>query len=169
MRLSTVRRVWNLFLVNHFYVGTRAFARKRQLLQAIGWSIGEGTRIVGPVDCTGDVEIGENCWVGKKFAVHGNGKVVIGDRCDLGPEISFFTGGHQIGPAERRAGRGEHYEIRVESGCWIGGRASLLGSVQVGAGSVIAACACVVRDVPANTLVGGVPAEIIRELAESEL
>ena len=164
MRFLTIKSKWNLFLVNHIYAGTWAFKRKRKLLRAIGWKIGENTRIVGPVDCTGIVEIGNDCWIGKLFRVHGNGNVKIGDRCDIAPEVSFFTGGHQLGGPDRRAGKGENYTICVESGCWLGGRVLVANSVRIGTGCVVAAGACVVQDLPEHSLAAGVPARVKRSL-----
>ena len=164
MNRNTIKRVWNLFLVNHLFAGPRAFAQKRRLLRSIGWVIGEDTKIVGPVVCTGHVRIGSRCWIGRDFTVHGNGTVVIGDNCDVAPEVCFFTGGHAIGSPERRAGKGENYTIRIGDGCWLGGRSSFMRSVTVGNGAVVAGCACVTEDVPANTLVGGTPARPIRSL-----
>ncbi len=164
MRLKTLHKRWIYFLVNHVYAGTEAWDRKRHLLRAAGWKIGEGTRIVGPVACSASVEIGADCWIGRDFKVHGNGCLIIGDRCDLGPETAFFTGGHVIGGPERRAGAGESYTIRIGSGCWLGGRSSFLRNVTVGEASVVAACACVTEDVPPYTLTAGVPAREIRRL-----
>ena len=164
MKLNTIRRVWALFLVNHLYAGTEAWGRKRSLLRAAGWKIGECTRVVGPVTCSGMVEIGADCWIGRDFTVHANGTVIIGDNCDVAPEVCFFTGGHAIGSPERRAGEGENYTIRIGDGCWLGGRSSFMRSVTVGNGAVVAACACVTEDVPADVLVGGTPARRIRSL-----
>lgn len=164
MKLKTLKRIWVMFLVNHVYAGTEAWGRKRALLRAAGWKIGEGTCIVGPVTCSGTVEIGTDCWIGRNFTVHGNGTVIIGDCCDLAPEVAFFTGGHAMGGPERRAGAGETYTIQVGNGCWLGGRSSFTRSITVGNGAVIAACACVTKDVPENVLAGGVPARTLRSL-----
>ena len=70
MKLRTVKKIWVTYLVNHVYVGTRAFKRKRNLLRSIGWEIGEGTRIVGPIINTGTVQIGKDCWIGRDFTVN---------------------------------------------------------------------------------------------------
>ena len=101
---------------------------------------------------------------GKNLVINGNGMVTIGDNCDLGPEITFQTGGHEIGLSERRAGNGKCYSQYVGNGVWIGGRSTVLGNTRIGDGSVIAGCACVVKDIPENTLAGGVPAKMIRRL-----
>ena len=108
--------------------------------------------------------VGDNCWIGKNFKLNGNGSVIIGDNCDIRPEVTFQTGSHEIGPVERRAGKGLIFNQSVGSGTWIGGRSTILGNTTIGTGCVVAGCACVMKDVPDNILVGGVPAKEIREL-----
>ena len=152
------------WLVNNIYVGTRFFGMKRSLLKSIGYKIGENVKIVGPIECTGTLIVGDNCWIGKNFKVNGNGTVVIGNNCDIGPEVTFMTGGHEIGTSQRRAGQGFNTIQTVGNGVWIGGRATIVNKVHIGDSSVIAACACVVQDVDKNTLVGGVPAKKIRSI-----
>ena len=155
-----------MYLVNKKYVGVRKFEQKRKALLKIGYQIGEGTKIVGPIECTGTLSIGKNCWIGKNLKVNGNGSVTIGDNCDLGPEITFQTGGHEIGDETRRAGAGLVCHQSVGDGTWIGGRATICNNTTIGKGCVIASCACVVKDVEDNTLVGGVPAKVIKKLSE---
>ena len=159
-----IKRRVVFFLVNKIYVGTRCFKRKRKLLNSIGFSIGEGTKVVGPIICTGKLSVGKDTWIGKNFAVNGNGTVVIGDRCDIAPDVTFMTGGHEIGGSERRAGKGQHFSQAVGNGVWVGGRVTIFNNVTIGDSCVIAGGACVVHDVLDNSLVGGVPAKIIREL-----
>lgn len=155
-----------MFLVNHVLVGTRPyfFEPKRKMLNSIGHSIGKGTKVVGPIECYSKLEIGQDCWIGKNLKVNGNGTVKIGNRCDIAPEVTFQTGGHEIGNRERRAGNGLICNQVVGNGVWIGGRSTIIGDVTISDGSVVAGCACVVKDVEENTLVGGVPAKPIRKL-----
>lgn len=154
----------NMFLVNNVYIGVKHSETKRKLLNKIGFDIGEGTKIVGPIICTGKLIVGKNCWIGKNFIVNGNGTVKIGDNCDIAPEVTFQTGGHEIGDASRRAGRGCTFAQTVGNGTWIGGRSTILNNINIGNSCVIAACACVTKDVADNSLVGGVPAKLIRSL-----
>lgn len=167
LHLRGVKRRVCLYFVNRVFVGTRKFEIKRKLLNSIGYSIGENTKIVGPIEVFGTLTIGKNCWVGKNFKVNGNGVVIIGDNCDIAPEVTFQTGGHLIGSAKRRAGEGIVLSQSVGSGTWIGGRTTILGNTNIGAGCVIAGCACVTQDVADNSLVGGVPAKLIRRLDDS--
>jgi acetyltransferase-like isoleucine patch superfamily enzyme len=54
--------------------------------------------------------------------------------------------------------------IKIGEGVWIGARATILPGVTIGAGSVVAAGSLVTKDMPANVLIAGVPAKVIREL-----
>lgn len=166
VRFRTLKRMAAMYFVNHFLAGTRFFQCKRGLLRAAGYEIGEGTKVVGPVHCTGQLIVGKDCWIGANLSVYGNGTVTIGDNCDIAPEVSFHTGGHVIGDASRRAGPGVICDISVGTGVWIGARSTILRQTTVGSGSVIAACSCVIHHVPENALVGGVPAKVIRELPD---
>ncbi len=168
LHLRGICRFILLFMVNHLLAGTNPqyFEVKRKLLNTIGFSIGEGTKIVGPIDCTGTLVVGKNCWIGKNLVINGNGTVEIGDNCDIAPEVTFLTGGHEIGSAKRRAGKGLTTRQCIGNGVWIGGRATIVGNVEIRDGCVVAACSCVVKNVASNTLVGGVPAKIIRRLED---
>jgi len=168
MNLFTIKRLTALWLVNHVYVGTRCFEKKRKLLNSIGYEIGEGTKVVGPIFNTGKLVVGRNCWIGRDLRIEGNGSVIIGDSCDIAPSVTFLTGGHEIGDSNRRAGDGHIYTIHIGSGTWIGARATIGRNVTVGSGSVVAACACVMSSVNENTMVGGVPAKVIKILKDDE-
>ena len=153
-----------MFVLNNFLCGTKYFSLKRFLLRLIGFKIGQNTKIVGPIESTAYFCIGENCWIGKNLTINGNGKVIIGNNVDIAPEVTILTGGHKIGSCERRAGVGETYQIVIEDSCWICARATIGRSIKIGKGVVVAACACVMSDIPKNTLVGGVPAKVIKYL-----
>lgn len=162
LHLYGLKKRWHLYLVNKIYVGTSHFEKKRKLLNSIGYKIGTNTKIVGPIECTGKLIIGENCWIGKNFKINGNGCVTIGNNCDIAPEVTFNTGGHKIGTQDRRAGKDECYTQCVGNGTWIGGRVTIINETSIGNSCVIASCACVTNNVADNLLVGGVPAKVIR-------
>ena len=169
LHLRGLRRKVTFFRVNYLLSGAKEkyFEKKRMLLSRLeGIEIGEGSRIVGPLEISGRLKIGKNCWIGKNLCVNGNGSVTIGDNCDIAPEVTFQTGGHEVGSTDRRAGKGLIFHQFVGNGVWIGGRATILNNVSIGNGAVIAGCACVTKDIPANTMVGGVPAKIIRDLSD---
>lgn len=126
-----------------------------------------GTKFFG----YGRLSIGEATWVGPYglFFTHPEAPITIGARCDIAPEVCFITGTHEPGDSSRRAGLGVARPILVGDGCWLGARVTVLAGVSIGDGAIVAAGAVVAGDVEPNTLVGGVPARLIRRLdADSE-
>ena len=165
-RLKRIKRKLILSLINSFLCGTSCFKIKQSLLRKAGIVIGDGTKIVGPfiVGNVSDIVIGSNNWIGTDFKVYGNGTLVIGDNCDFGPNVSILTGSHKIGCHNHRAGEGLDLTVRIGNGCWIGAKSTLLGNVNINDGAIVAAGAVVTSDVLPDTLVGGVPSKIIKEL-----
>ncbi|MBS2024318.1 MAG: hypothetical protein JST92_18095 [Deltaproteobacteria bacterium] len=95
-----------------------------------------------------------------------NAPVTIGDEVNIGHHAVLITAKHLTGESIRRAGLLESAPIVLEPGCWLGARVTVLAGVTIGRGAVIAAGAVVTKDIPPNTLAGGVPARVIRELHE---
>lgn len=88
----------------------------------------------------------------------------IGKNCAIGPRVIIGPAHHKIGSSNRRAGKALYLPCRIEDGVWVGARAVILGGVTIGKGSIVAAGAVVIKDVPPNTMVGGVPAKVIKKL-----
>ncbi|MFF8762956.1 sugar O-acetyltransferase [Nocardiopsis dassonvillei] len=106
---------------------------------------------------------GEDVFVNQGCTFMDRGGIRLGSRVMIAPRASLITGGHPLPLAERR----EYLSfapIVIEDDVWIGAAAVVTQGVTVGAGSVVAAGAVVTRDVPARTLVGGVPARVIRAI-----
>lgn len=166
--LKRLKRATCLFVVNKLLAGPKCFGAKRRLLCWADYSIGNNTKVVAPFFSTAIISIGDNCWIGKNFKCNGNGVVKIGNNCDIGPEVTFQTGGHLIGDEYRRAGKGVKYSQQVGDGTWIGGRSTIIGDTNIGRGCVIAGCACVIKSVSDNKMVGGIPAKEIRNLSDDD-
>jgi maltose O-acetyltransferase len=161
-----VRHFVNLLLL--LLPPTRLFAVRRALLKFGNVEVGAGVCVSGHgwIYGRGRLCFGDETWLspGVRIYTHEEAEIVIGARCDIGHEVSFITGSHEIGAALRRAGKGTAGAIRVGDGCWIGARSVILGGVTVGAGSVVAAGSVVTADIPGNSFVAGVPAKLKRRL-----
>ncbi len=90
----------------------------------------------------------------------------MGDRVHFGQGVTLLTMDHEIGPAEERCGRLMTAPIRIDEGVWIASHVTILPGVSVGRGAVVAAGSVVATDVAPDTLVGGIPARVIRNLEE---
>lgn len=164
-----IRHVLNTLL--WFLPPSRLFGLRRYCLRIMGLIMGDQAKICGGgwIYGRGRLEIGQASWVspGTVFYTHENAPIVIGARCDIGPFVRILTGSHEIGPHARRAGSGSARPVSIGHGCWIGGGTVILGGVTIGDGAVVAAGSVVIRDVPADALVAGVPAVIKRRLRQA--
>lgn len=115
-------------------------------------------------------DYGSNIYLGKNFYANFDliildvCEVRIGDDCLCGPRVSILAAGHPIDPAERRAGLEFGKPITIGHNVWLGAGAIINPGVSIGDHAIVGSGAVVTRDVPANTVVGGVPAKILREI-----
>ena len=113
------------------------------------------------------VIIGDNCFINHGVSILLGGSeygVTIGNNVYIGPNSLLTTITHKIGGENKRAGENQYLPIAIGDGAWIGAHCTILPGVEIGKGSVIAAGSVVVNDVPPNVMVGGVPAQVIKQL-----
>lgn len=93
------------------------------------------------------------------------GVIVLGDDIMIGPNVVLRASNHEHADPSKpiRAQGHRPGKIVVEDGVWIAANAVLLPDVTVGAHSIVAAGAVVAKDVPPYSIVGGVPARVIRD------
>jgi acetyltransferase-like isoleucine patch superfamily enzyme len=123
--------------------------------------IGDATKI----RChEGAVEIGEKTVFGQECTISAYQRVRIGAQCVIADRAMFIDFDHGIAEVERPIRVQGIYkrDTVVGSNVWVGYGACVLRGVRVGDNSVIGTNAVVTKDVPANAVVGGVPAEVIR-------
>jgi maltose O-acetyltransferase len=89
----------------------------------------------------------------------------IGDNCMLAPGVHIYTATHPLDADTRNSGAEYGKPVTIGNNVWIGGRAIINPGITIGDNAVIASGAVVVKDVPANAVVGGNPAKIIKMLA----
>ena len=140
---------------------------KRQLA-----SCGKKVRLYG--NCSGHfkhVYIGNNCSIGPNNQFNTLiANIKIGNYVMTGPDVLFLTGNHttnivgkyMINISNTEKNVIDDQDIIVEDDVWIGARAIILKGVTIGKGSVVGAGAVVTKTIPPYSIVGGVPAKILR-------
>jgi acetyltransferase-like isoleucine patch superfamily enzyme len=107
-------------------------------------------------------KIGKNVFINFDCVFLDLGGITIEDNVLIAPKVSLLSEGHPVSPNERQSLVPGH--IHIKRNAWIGAGATILPGVTIGENAVVAAGAVVSKDVPANTVVGGVPAKTIKTI-----
>jgi maltose O-acetyltransferase len=139
--------------------------RRDRLLGTLFGTTGETVTVEPPFRC----DYGYNVHAGDGFYANFGCvfldvcRIEVGDDCLLGPGVHVYTATHPLDPVERR-GREYGKPVSVGDDVWVGGRAVLNPGVTVGDRSVVGSGAVVTEDVPADVVVQGNPATVVRTL-----
>lgn len=135
----------------------------------IGEEVDEGFAMFPPftTDYGKNIHVGRRVFINSGCRFQDQGGIHIGDDALIGHNVVLATLNHHMAPAKRSALIPA--PIHIGDRVWIGSNSTVLPGVHIGDNSVVAAGAVVTKDVPANCIVGGVPAKLIRELTEEEL
>ena len=114
-------------------------------------------------DCGKNIRVGKNVFINSGCKFQDQGGIVIGDGALIGHNVVLATLNHGLSQETR------HdlvpAPIRIGKEVWIGSNSTILPGVTIGNGAIVAAGAVVTKNVPENTIVGGVPAKVIRKIA----
>jgi acetyltransferase-like isoleucine patch superfamily enzyme len=114
------------------------------------------------INCGKHITIGQNVFINFDCTFLALGGITIEDDVLIGPKVSLVTENHPLDPEQRKGLIGK--PIRIRKNAWIGANATILPGVTVGENAVVAAGAVVSKDVPDNTIVGGIPAKFIKNV-----
>lgn len=114
------------------------------------------------------IEVGKNFFANYNCTILDVGKVIIGDNCQLAPNVAIYTAGHPVHPASRNTLFEYGVEVVIGNNVWIGGNAVICPGVRIGDNAVIGAGSVVTRDIPAWTVAAGNPCKVIREITEED-
>ncbi len=130
----------------------------------IGKPVDETFAIFPPfhTDCGKNIHIGTHVFINMGCKFQDQGGIFIGNGTLIGHNVVLATLNHAMQPNERSTMIPK--PIHIGERVWIGSNATILPGVTIGDGAVVAAGAVVTKDVPKNTVVGGVPAVKIREI-----
>ena len=170
-RLSSKYRVVKAKLNKNISIGKNVFLGYNTLLDADrggSISIGQKTEILpGVIFMTygGSISVGDRCSINPYTIIYGVGKgtkigndVLIAGHCLIIPCNHIFS--ELAKPINQQGWSTEG--ITIEDNVWIGSGCRILDGVRIGSGAIIAAGSIVNKDVPANAIVGGVPAKLIK-------
>ncbi len=123
---------------------------REKILRELLCAVGEETHMLGPIrfhyGC--HTQIGSHCFMNFNFTVQDDAKVIIGDHCNFGPNVTIVTPLHPMLPEERRGllcGDGaERFlcyakPVTIGNDCWFGANAVVCPGVTIGDGCVIGA------------------------------
>jgi acetyltransferase-like isoleucine patch superfamily enzyme len=130
-------------------IGKHAIIRPTNIY---GSAIGEG------------LKIGNNSSIGPYSYIGCSGFIEIGDNVMMSPRVSIYAENHIFDHPElsiKEQGVKREF-VKIEDDCWIAANTVILAGVTIGRGSVIAAGSVVTKDVPPYSIVGGVPAKVIK-------
>jgi len=140
-------------------------AEIRDLLsQVTGSAIDESVAVFTPlfINYGKNTRIGRNVFINFDCVFLDLGGITIEDNVLIAPKVSLLSEGHPVSPQSRHSLVPGH--IHIKKNAWIGAGATILPGVTIGENAVVAAGAVVSKDVPAGTVVGGVPAKIINTI-----
>lgn len=115
-------------------------------------------------DCGKNITIGKNVFINSGCRFQDQGGITIGDGALIGHNVVLATLNHGFKLEER--GTTYPAPITIGKNVWIGANVTVVPNVTIGDNAIIAAGAVVTKDVPTNTIVGGVPAKVIKKLDE---
>jgi acetyltransferase-like isoleucine patch superfamily enzyme len=115
------------------------------------------------------IRIGNNVGIGEFAYLGGAGGLTIGDECIIGQYFSCHPENHHFESTDIsiRFQGVSHKGIVVGKNCWIGSKVTILDGVIIGDNCVIAAGSVVTKSMPANAVIGGVPAKILKMRIET--
>ncbi len=138
------------------------------ITKLIGKKVDESFKLFPPfnADFAKNITFGKNVFINSGCKFQDQGGITIGDRVLIGHNVVLATVNHAL---ELEKKRKNHYApIIIENDVWIGSNVTVLPGIRIGQGAVVAAGAVVTKDVAPLTVVGGVPAKLIKRIEVSQ-
>lgn len=134
----------------------------------IGKPVDESLTFFPPfyTDCGKNITVGKHVFLNMGCKFQDQGGIFIGDETLIGHNVVLATLNHAMEPEDRATMIPA--PIHIGKRVWIGSNATVLPGVTIGDGAIVGAGAVVTKDVPENTVVGGVPARVLRKIGKEE-
>jgi acetyltransferase-like isoleucine patch superfamily enzyme len=134
----------------------------RLMSELTGREVDESFGLFPPfnTDCGKNLILGKRVFINSGCKFQDQGGLTIGDDVLIGHNVVIATLNHAFSPEHR--GDLEPQPVRIGNRVWVGANATILPGVTIGDGAIVAAGAVVTKDVASRTVVGGVPAKVIK-------
>ncbi|MCK2021282.1 MULTISPECIES: sugar O-acetyltransferase [Peribacillus] len=141
------------------------FSKREEIIKNLFGTVGVDPSIEHNFHCDlgYNIHVGDNFYDGYNCTILDMAEVRVGDNCMIGPNVGIYTAGHSIEPKDRNKS-GYGIPIIIGNDVWIGGSCIILAGVTIGDNSIVAAGSVVTKNVPANTIVAGNPAKILKSI-----
>lgn len=140
---------------------------RHYLGEIIGEKVDENTTVFPPfyTNVGRHIRLGRNVFINHGCSFLDLGGIIIEDDVMIGPRVNITSENHPVETEKRKTL--VPAAVTIKRNAWIGSNATILPGVTVGTNSVVAAGAVVTKDVPPNSVVGGVPAKKIKQIEAS--
>ena len=137
---------------------------REALIRELFGGAGERPRVLPGFHCDSgrNIRVGDNFLANYNVTILDRAAVEIGSNVLIAPGSVLTTVNHSLSPRRRLENQCRALPIRIADNVWIGANCTILPGVSIGENAVIAAGAVVTKDVPANAIVAGVPAKLLR-------
>jgi galactoside O-acetyltransferase len=145
--------------------------RREEILREAMGTYGENLYVIPPIyaNCgLTNVHVGKNVVINFNCIFVDDGEIFIGDDCMIGPGCNLATSIHPISPRLRRHKLQYNKPIHIGNNVWFGAGVTVLPGITIGDNSIVGAGSVVTKDVPANVIVAGNPARLIRAITEED-
>ncbi len=168
--LEEERRACQVKLWEYNSLPPERWGERDALLRHILGGAGERVALLPPFRC----DYGTNIFLGSDVQINYNltvldvGRVTIGDRVLIAPNVSIYTAGHPVHPLSRRSGYQYVIDLSIGDDLCIGRSVTILPVVHIGSGSVIGGGSVVTRDIPENVIAVGSPCRVLRPITDED-
>lgn len=141
-------------------------ALRRRLLSELLGGIGSRCSIEPPFFCDygSNIVLGDDVFVNFGGVFLDPGRIIVGDKVQVGPMVQLLAADHPREAAARAAGREFARPISIGPRAWLGGGVIVCPGVTIGADSVVGAGSVVVRDLPSGVVAAGNPCRVIKSV-----
>ena len=114
------------------------------------------------------IEVGKNFFANYNCTILDVAKVIIGDNCQMAPNVAIYTAGHPVHPDTRNTAYEYGIEVTIGDNVWIGGNTVICPGVHIGSNTVIGAGSVVTKDIPDWVIAAGNPCRVLRAITEED-